>query len=90
MVWPKWILPVAIIGAGLVYLSVASHEPGAAALIGRARSTPIVKVTVPPGAESAHAAAGPSTMPAASPALPIAKFRFGFLEFEDDADASTR
>jgi hypothetical protein len=42
---------------------------------------------VSPGAESVQpAAAASGTQP--SPALSDAKFRFGFLEFEDDVDAA--
>jgi hypothetical protein len=84
---PKWMLAVAIIGAGLAYLTVVSHERGTAA---HERSTSFVKAKVPPSAESAHAPGGPGTVPPSSPTLASTKFRFGFLEFEDDPDASTR
>jgi hypothetical protein len=82
----RWILAVAIVGAVLVYLTLALYVRGAAAPIAQVHSAPIAKATVPPSAESAHAAAGANTTP--SPALPIAKFRFGYVEFESDPDAS--
>jgi len=47
----------------------------------------VVKANVPAGVESAHAAAGPGSALPASPGIPDARFRFGFLEFEDDPDA---
>jgi hypothetical protein len=68
--------------------AVASHGRGAAAPIGQIRSTPAVTTIVPASVETAHTAAGPRT--AGPPLLPRAgaKFRFGFLEFEEDPDAS--
>ncbi|MBO0765802.1 MAG: hypothetical protein J2P50_14625 [Hyphomicrobiaceae bacterium] len=69
-------VPAAIIGAGLVHLTVVSH-------------TPAIKVIAPAGAEGARAAAGPSNRLSSSPVLPRMTFRLGFLEFEDDPDAST-
>jgi hypothetical protein len=85
----RWILAVAIVGAGLVYLTVASYVRGAAAPVAQVHSSPIMTAAVPPSTESAYAAAGPGTVPPLWRALPIAKFRFGFLEFENDPDAST-
>lgn len=89
-VLPRWRVAVAIAGAGLVYLTAWSHGRGAAAPIVQTHSPPTVKATVPPSAESADAAAGPSTAPPSSLTLPTAKYRFGFLEFENDTDASTQ
>jgi hypothetical protein len=85
----RWILALAIMCTGLVSLTVASHVRGAAAPIGHARPTPVIELIVSPSAESAQpAAAASGTQP--SPALSDAKFRFGFLEFEDDVDAPPR
>jgi len=84
----RWILAVAIIGAGLAHLTVASHVCRGAGLVERI-STPAIKVIAPPGAASTPPAVGPRNRLASSPALPEMKFRFGFLEFEDDPDAST-
>jgi len=80
------ILAIAIAGAVLVYLTLALYGHGAAPPIAQVHGAPIAKATVPPSAESAHAAADANTTP--SPALPIAKFRFGYVEFENDPDAS--
>jgi hypothetical protein len=85
----RWILAVAIVGAGLICLTVASHVRGAAAPVAQVHSSPIMTATVPPSTESAHAAVGPGITPPLSQALPIAKYRFGYLEFENDPDAST-
>ena len=84
----RWILAVAIIGGGLAYQTVALRVRGSAAPIEHIRSTPVVKVIVPArGAEDAHTALGPRSARPSSPTLSGAKSRFGFLEFEDDADA---
>ena len=82
----KWILAAATIGAVLIFLPIASHVRGSAP-IEQIRGTPVVKTNVPAGVESAHAAAGPGSALPASPGIPDARFRFGFLEFEDDPDA---
>ena len=84
------ILALAIMGAGLLSLTVVSQVRGATVAIEHARITPIIKVIVPPSVESSHAAAGPIGSQAASPAFSNATFRFGFLEFEDGADAPSR
>jgi hypothetical protein len=68
-----------------MYLAVASHERGTAAPIGQIRSTPVVNTIVP---ASAHTAAAPRSDRLPLPAFSGARFRFGFLEFEDDPDAS--
>ncbi|HWE19973.1 MAG TPA: VOC family protein [Hyphomicrobiaceae bacterium] len=61
--------------------------PRTTAPIGHVRPTPVIELIVSPGAESVQpAAAASGTQP--SPALSDAKFRFGFLEFEDDVDAA--
>ena len=84
----RWLLAAAIIGAGFGSLTVASHVRGAAVPIEHVRSTPVVKAIVRAGVESAHTAAGPGSARPSSPAFSGAGFRFGFLEFEDDPDAS--
>lgn len=85
---PPWILATAIIGAGLMCLAVASHERGAVAAIAQIRNAPVVNTIVPVSVETANTAAGPSTARPPLPASSEAGFRFGFLEFEDDPDAS--
>ena len=82
----KSILALAIMGAGLMSLSVASHVRGAPASINQ-RGGPIMRPIALP---SANTAADPSGAQSSSPVLASAKFRFGFLEFEDDADAPSR
>jgi hypothetical protein len=86
----RWILALAIIiSAGLVSLTVAAHVRGDAAPIGHVHSAQIIKVIVPPSPESGRERAGPSSTYPSSPVLTGLRFRFGFLEFEDDPDAST-
>jgi hypothetical protein len=86
----RWILALAIMGAGLVSLTAASHVRGATAPIEYVRPTPIIELIVSPGAENVHPAAALSGTQPSSPTLADAKFRFGYLEFEDDADAPSR
>ncbi|HEY7550678.1 MAG TPA: hypothetical protein VH913_14320 [Hyphomicrobiaceae bacterium] len=74
----RWIFALAIMGAGVLSLTVVSRVRGAAAPI------PTIKVIVQPSTESTRAAPTPS-----GPAFSDATFRFGFLEFEDDAHASS-
>jgi len=85
----RCILAVAIIAAGLVSLNLASHVRGATAPIEHVR-TPIVSLLLQPGPETVRPAAALSDTQLSSPALFSARFRFGFLEFEDDADAPPR
>jgi hypothetical protein len=80
-------LAVAIIGAGLMYIAVASHERGTVAPIGQIRSIPGVNTIAPASMETARTAADPSTARPPLLAFSEAGFRFGFLEFEDDPDA---
>jgi len=84
------ILAAAIAGFGLVHLTVASHVREAAAPVAHVRSTPYVDMIVPASVESGLAEAVPSSAQPSLPAIPIPRFRFGFLEFEDDFDASTK
>jgi hypothetical protein len=81
----KWILAAVIIGAGVAYLSLASHVRGVAAPIEAIRSGSLVKTIVP---TSAHTAPAPRSARPPLPAFSGARFRFGFLEFEDDPDAA--
>jgi hypothetical protein len=82
------LMALTVMGAGLLSLSVVSHvREGAAA---NARVAPTINVTVPPSAESPRAAAALRPALPASPAFSDTRFRFGFLEFEDDADAPPR
>ena len=86
----RGILALAIKGAGLLSLTVASHVRGATAALEHARSTRTIKVIVPPSAESTRAAPVPSGAQPPPPAFSDVTFRFGFLEFEDDAHAQPR
>jgi hypothetical protein len=90
MALSRWILALAVLGAGLLSLTVVSRVRGAAAPIEHARIIPTIKVIVPPSAESTRAAPAPSGAQPSSPVFSDARFRFGFLEFEDDAHAPSR
>jgi hypothetical protein len=46
-----WILPAAIVGAGLVGLTVVSHGRGAAALVGQMRSSAMLEAIAPAAAK---------------------------------------
>jgi hypothetical protein len=81
----RWILALAIMGGGLASLTVASHVRGAAARIEQIR-----RPTLPPDAKGAPAVAGRSGAQPSPPAFSDAMFRFGFLEFEDNAHAPSR
>jgi hypothetical protein len=48
------------------------------------RGTPAVETLVPASVKRALTTAAPNLARAPSPALPDARVRFGFLEFEDD------
>ena len=85
----RCLVAIAIIGAGLVSLNVASHVRGATAPSEQIR-TPILSLIVPPGPQPARPAAVLRDTQLSSPVLPSARFRFGFLEFEDDADPPQR
>jgi hypothetical protein len=82
-----WIVVTAIIGAGLVWLTLASYVHGVAAPITATPSTPAVVTIVPASGRGAHAAAAPSGVRQPSSGIPDARLRLGFLEFENDADA---
>jgi hypothetical protein len=82
----RWILALAVMGAGLASLTVASHVRGATAPIEHARIIPTIKAIAPPGAKSTDAATTPSAAQQVPPFSDV-RFRFGFLEFEDDGDA---
>jgi hypothetical protein len=86
----RWILALAIVGAGLASLTVVSHVRGATAPIEQIRSGPIIMPAPLPGAESADGATGLSGAQPSSPVLSAAAFRFGFLEFEDDTNAPSK
>jgi hypothetical protein len=86
----RWILAPVIIGAGLVPLIVAAHLRGDAASIEHIRSTPFTNEIVPRSPESSMETAGPSSTYPSPPVFTGQRFRFGFLEFEDDADAASK
>jgi hypothetical protein len=82
----RGILALVIMGAGAVSLAVGftparSHCSDRAAISGP---------TVPPSAEDPHVAVSASGAQSLSPEFSGTKFRFGFLEFEDDADAPSK
>jgi hypothetical protein len=87
---PMWLLPVAIIATGLAYLTLASHEHGAAAPLEQSRRPLIAKEKVPAGAEDVRLTPGAGGAHPLPPAFSSASFRLGFLEFEDDPDASAK
>lgn len=87
---PTWMLAAAIIATGLAYLTVALHNHGAAAPIEQSHRPPIAKGIVPADVEYVHSAVGAGSAHPLPPALSSASFRFGFLEFEDDPDASAK
>ncbi len=87
---PTWMLAAAIIATGLAYLTVALHNHGAAAPIEQSHRPPIAKGIVPADVEHVHSAVGAGSAHPLPPALSSASFRFGFLEFEDDPDASAK
>ena len=84
---PNWVSAAAIIGAALVYLAMASHVRGAAIPIEQIRSTRDVP-TMPASIGAALWGADPSSSGPLAPKVPSPGFRFGFLEFEADPDAS--
>jgi len=86
----RWILALAIISAGLISLTVAAHVREDAASIEHIQSTQIIKVIAPPSPQSSMEPAGPSSTYPSTSVLTGPRFRFGFLEFEDDADAASR
>jgi hypothetical protein len=86
----RWMLALAIMGAAFLSLAVVSHVRRATAAIENARITPIIEVIVRPSAEGTSVPAAPSGARPSPLAFSDARFRFGFLEFEDDADAPSR
>ena len=85
----KWILAAAIIGIGAAYLAVTSGVPRSAARF-KERLDPGVVTVVPAGTQNGNAARDLRNVRPVSPEIPNARFRFGFLEFEDDPDATTK
>jgi hypothetical protein len=79
---PKWMAATAIVGAGLVGLTVASHVRGTAAPITQTSSTPVAAAIVPLSMEVAY--------PGATLSQRRSSPRFGFLEFENDTDAPAK
>jgi hypothetical protein len=87
---PTWTLTAAAIAAGLAYLTVALHNHGAAARIEQSPRPPIAKGMVPADAEHVHLPTRADSHQPVPPTLSGVSFRFGFLEFEDDPDASAK
>ena len=83
-------MPAAIGATGLAYLTLSWHEHGAAAHIEQSRRAPIGKEVAPAGVRDLHSTAGADSAHPLPPAFSGASFRFGFLEFEDDAYASAK
>jgi hypothetical protein len=73
----KWLLVAATVGAGLSHLILGSHVRGGAASLDQVRASPAAEVNVLVRVEIARAPPGETG----------ARFRFGFLEFDDDPDA---
>jgi hypothetical protein len=86
----RGILALAIMAAGPASLMVVSYVDGATAPVAPIRGSPIIRPTVPPSAEDPHAAVAASSAQPSSPEFSDTRFRLGFLEFEDDADAPRR
>lgn len=84
----KWILVAAMSGSGLIYLPLGSYLPGGAAPLDQIRASPAVEAIVPARLETTGT--GPSSARPSFPAESGTKFRFGFLEFEDDPDAPAK
>jgi hypothetical protein len=84
------ILALAIMAAGSASLMVASYVYGATAPVAPIRGSPIIRPTVPPSSEDPYAAVAASSAQPSSPEFSETRFRLGFLEFEDDADAPAR
>jgi hypothetical protein len=73
----KWTLVAAVAGAGLIQLLWGPDLPGVAATLDQIRGGRPVNVALPLSVEIAREPHGESG----------ARFRFGFLEFEDDPEA---
>ena len=73
----KLILVAAVVGAGLIQLLSGPDLPRVAASLDQIRGGRAVKVALPASVEIARVPPGESG----------ARFRFGFLEFEDDPEA---
>ena len=73
----KWILVAAVIGAGLIQLLLGPGLLGVATSLDQIRGGRAVNVALPASVEIAREPSGE----------PGARFRFGFLEFEDDPEA---
>jgi hypothetical protein len=71
-----------MLGGALMYYSFGSHMDGVAAPLDQNRGNP----AAPEKVEGAHAA-GLNGAHLSSSSDSGTKFRFGFLEFEDDRDA---
>ena len=80
-----WLSASVIIGAGGVYLAAVSQLPRAAPPIDQICRTQVVK---PASVQLPHATVGPSSTRPSPFGKSGTSFRFGFLEFEDDPDAS--
>jgi hypothetical protein len=72
-----------------IYLLVGPQVRGFAGPLDL-RGSPLIKAIVPGRLEIAPAAASPSSARPAPSDQPPTKFRFGFLEFEDDPDAPAK
>ena len=90
MTLSKWVLVAAMPSAGLIHLFLGSQVRGVAAPLDHIRGTPVVNAILPASVEITRAAASPSSSDPASLGESGTKFRFGFLEFEDDPDASAK
>lgn len=82
----RWMLAAAIVGVGLAYSTIISDVRGGGVLVQQLRGAEIVKTIGPPSVQTTHTAAAPGSPCASLSACSGARFRFGFLEFEDDPD----
>lgn len=85
-----WILVAALVTVASGHFAVTSHKHEASAVIERNPSPVPIEQLATPGATSARSSAGPDVAQSSlSQSLPVTRFRFGFLEFEEEPDAPT-
>jgi hypothetical protein len=84
----KLLLVASMLAGALIYPILGSRR--VAAPLDEHRGGPAVRVFVQASVENARTAADPGNAGPASPALSGARFRFGYLEFEDDPDARAK
>ena len=73
-----------------IYLLLGPHVRGFAEPLDHRRGSPVIKAIVPGSLQIAPAAANPSNARPVPLDQPATKFRFGFLEFENDPDTPAK